>query len=310
MFKALVTRAETAEQYAARENQAARDWMAAAEAAKSGAVPPQPAAPPTGQKPSDVPTTGSAGKAADRVEAAAEKAGVDSDVVLKAVDWKLFKQIHDTEGPDVATLWAISGVVNKINQQWEQKFNDYRKPQEEQAAAVQTIKEVRALFTQAMVAADSNGRQYYPELSDPVAADEIGKVFVQLGRRGLSKDYLVSPDGVHMTILRWRDWRNATNNPWSATTAAPTTQPGSQPAGQPPSTGSDTPLPQDTLDAARQLLASLESANVSPGSISPSGAGQHRNNGGDQGSGKKGAKILRDMKQSTKQTQDWGYSEE
>jgi hypothetical protein len=171
---------------------------------------------------------GKAGAVPQGSNAQPAASGLNVDGILEDIDTDAFETVVAEGGLPAAakfiageTLKAVlEKVVPQIRSELQGEFNNRLQPFEsreqesqQESSASQLIKSVGSLVTH-------SGEPAFPELSDPEAVPEIGRIWREAG---LPPDMVLSPQGLIMAVSLYRTYKGLP-------------EPGAQPASTTPST--------------------------------------------------------------------------
>jgi hypothetical protein len=202
----------------------------------------------------------------------AERLDPSKGILEQSVDWNLYKTFKETHGPEAALIWATEVALQRALASVRGELQQSVSPYAESLERANITQEAQQLFRSVASYESAGGGLVYPEMHDPAALPEIMSVWLQTPIDTQAK---MTPFGVHLAVLAWRDWRRSQGKPWQANQAGNgngAAGAGQQPTGQPPS------QVLDPLAAAREIVESVIAANAEE-QESPVGSGSgHRPN--------------------------------
>jgi hypothetical protein len=189
-------------------------------------------------------------------------------ILEQSVDWNLYKTFRDTHGPEAAQIWATEVALRRVQDALRAELQQSLSPLSDNLERANITQEAQQLFLTVANYQAVGGGHVYPEMQDQAALGEILQVWSQTP---LDPQAKLTPYGVHMAVLAWRDWRRAQGRGWSPN--------GSSGAGQSPSGQTPASAGQqvDPLAAAREIVESV--IHAAEEGDSPVGNGSaHRSN--------------------------------
>lgn len=145
--------------------------------------------------------------------------------LIESLDWGLINQMAGEHGTTVALYEMADQLAAKMEARFQERLNGIERPIAEQRALVEQATKARDLFVNLAQATYQDGSLAYPELGEPESAEQIATFWTQMPSVGIPKDTLMTPAGVHLAVLMWREWRRSqgsSNQPPTTASGAPT----------------------------------------------------------------------------------------
>jgi hypothetical protein len=207
-FRSLTTQAAQHKERGDRLNGVAAQWKQRAEAAEAQLASGNGtgAAQPGGQ-----------GTKADRAAASSP----DPNDPLGGVNMEFYQHLAETEGPGVAALWLVRETRKADREAFQTQLEQATQPFRESARSQQLTHQIASIYSE-VANYEENGQVLYPELNpgyeaDPEAAAKIGKIWENLG---LTSERAMTPFGLHLAVLAYREWQSHQNGGGTTSTPA------------------------------------------------------------------------------------------